>query len=629
MSTKRRHLAWSLLLLTLLGGQATGSPQETRKQIEGALETALSRIGRQAPDLAVRDVRFWRESEARLRKRGRLTCATPGETDPLRPTLVDRALRSPAQALWMGVDAAEGRLPKALDWIRPPTSDPAPISIEAFAAELRALDEAVMALLPKLPEVDHLPTWALAGVDSEQVKRARAAFDTLGQADLMPLARRALRLAAQARRVTAGKDGWPKQVLRTPTPLGDLVIGTLGDDVYEDDAWLLVDPGGNDSYGNNAGGTRKGAATAALIDLAGNDHYETEAPVSQGAALAGIGLLIDLSGDDTFVAGDIAQGAALLGIGILLDDAGADSYAADRYAQGAGMFGLGALLAGGSDNDHYLLQQLGQGLGRTSGYGVLRDEGGDDRYEAGNKYESMYSKWTGGRKVHWSFAQGCGLGMYCRYNEQTGDGGSLLVTREMFPGGVGLLHDDAGNDVYVGSMYAQGTAYFYGLGLCVDRRGNDSYTATWYGQGAAPHFAVGVLADGAGNDTYRGMHQVQGNGRDFSTGVLVDLSGDDSYTAEDRVQGCGDLRDGYGIFLDARGDDQYEATRPSARGWATADKPEQQPTPERPYADVGIFLDLGGKDRYAGKAHGRDRTTWIDKRTGRGVGLDLEAPTQR
>jgi hypothetical protein len=61
------------------------------------------------------------------------------------------------------------------------------------------------------------------------------------------------------------------------TPFGDMVIGSMGDDRYEDGALdrlcLLIEPGGNDFY------SLKIAASAEkplylLLDLAGDDIYQ-------------------------------------------------------------------------------------------------------------------------------------------------------------------------------------------------------------------------------------------------------------------------------------------------------------------------------------------------------------------
>jgi hypothetical protein len=311
---------------------------------------------------------------------------------------------------------------------------------------------------------------------------------------------------------------------------------------------------------------------------------------------------------------------------MLIDRSGHDRFTAARFAQGAAAFGLGLLENGGEEGDHYLLDMLGQGLGRTKGYGLLHDMGGDDRYVTTGKHDSYYSQWAPGRKLTWSFAQGCGFGFFCRYEEKVGEQDGLVV-REMLPGGVGALFDESGDDTYRGSMYAQGTGYFYGLGVLVDRAGNDTYTASWYGQAAAAHYAAGLLVDVSGDDVYLGFRQVQGNARDFSTAVFLDLAGNDRYSGESRLQGCGDVNDAWGIFADAAGDDRYEATQSSARGFATtalsdAEKTDDESADGSPWLDFGIFLDLGGTDTYVGPAGGADNTTWRQKSTGRGIGVD-------
>lgn len=138
---------------------------------------------------------------------------------------------------------------------------------------------------------------------------------------------------------------------------------------------LTVDLGGNDRYLNSAGGApfaldaESFSPIAVVVDVAGNDTFASTgflgkpfhpAPVYQFAppvlvgsgagAFGGVGILVDLDGDDTHVAtapvadegddvatreasGVIAQGAAMGGIGILVDHAGDDSYSAVAGAQ--------------------------------------------------------------------------------------------------------------------------------------------------------------------------------------------------------------------------------------------------------------------------------------------------------
>jgi hypothetical protein len=626
-----------LVLLSLASVVAEETP--LRSRIREEIARALAHVDLAPDDLVVRDERFWKKNEGRLREMGALVGDVPLPRDgsPLHSPLVRRVLRSPLAAVALGADLLEGRLPAELVGLasppdangeQPRPSDAAaslevPDLVRRLAVWLDGVEAEVRTALPEGGDDPRLAAWMLDSVPRGEVKAAREVLDRWQHVSTSSLARRIRAFAHGLRATPAGSD-WPVESPRACEWKGRrIVLGTAGNDVHEGDAWLIVDPGGSDIYRNNAGGTR-GFGTAALcLDLGGDDRYETDAPFSQGAARCGAGILIDLLGDDTYVGNTFCQAATVGGVGILADLAGRDSYTADRFAQSAAGLGT-AVLDDAAGNDVYRMEMGGQGFARTAATAVLRDAAGDDRYLGGTRYESMYSRWTGGRKVHWSWLQGCSLGFYLRFEEPRVDGTKGLVIREMFPGGVGVLVDERGDDEYVASMYGQGTAYFYGLGILVDRRGADRYVSTWYGQGAAPHFAVGILADGAGNDAYSGMHQVQGNGRDFSTGVLIDAAGNDRYVGEDRVQGCGDLRDGYGIFVDLSGDDRYEAGRRSARGFATMVKPADQPTETRPYHDVGLFLDLAGKDAYAGKARGADGTVWVQKAVRRGVGVDRE-----
>ena len=80
--------------------------------------------------------------------------------------------------------------------------------------------------------------------------------------------------------------------------------------------------------------------------------------------------------------------------------------------------------------------------------------------------------------------------------------GAAFGFRTRLAGGIGILRDDAGNDMYEAQMFAQGTGYYYGIGLAWDLAGDDQWRAVRYAQGNGVHEAVGVLRDEAGDDTY-------------------------------------------------------------------------------------------------------------------------------
>lgn len=96
-------------------------------------------------------------------------------------------------------------------------------------------------------------------------------------------------------------------------------------------------------------------------------------------------------------------------------------------------------------------------------------------------------------------------------------------------GGVALLSDGAGQDVYRASVYSQGAAIL-GVGILDDRGGDDIYRAAAQGQGTAM-FGLAVLRDAAGDDDYRGYTNVQGVGKPGGVGALIDGDGQDLYAA--------------------------------------------------------------------------------------------------
>jgi hypothetical protein len=347
-------------------------------------------------------------------------------------------------------------------------------------------------------------------------------------------------------------------LLDEPTPWGRVVIAGAGPNRHAQDALLLIDLGGDDEYMNNAGGTAgRLGTTAVAIDLGGNDRYRTTRGGAQGAGVLGVGVLVDVSGDDTYEGGSLAQGAGAFGVGILVDRAGNDRYAAGAMAQGAGGFGLG-FLADGAGNDQYRARTWAQAFGYVAGLGALLEAGGDDAYTlAGGPEDPRQAGHTQ------SFGQGMGLGL-----------------RPHAAGGIGFLMDMAGNDVYRGDFFAQGVGFWFALGGLADEAGDDRYVATRYAQGAGIHLGVGVLADGAGNDLYEAHGVAQGVGHDWGAGFLVDVAGDDRYAAVSLAQGAGSSN-GVGILADVRGRDSLAVPGSTVQGCGV---------PSRGYASVGLLL---------------------------------------
>ena len=409
------------------------------------------------------------------------------------------------------------------------------------------------------------------------------------------------------------------------TALGVIRILDAGGTDQLEPAFLTIDVGGNDIYrGRHAAPRDIDHPIALLIDLAGDDIYDGgDQPGALGCGLFGVGMLIDLDGNDRYRVHASGLGAAWHGTGVLLDCAGRDRYEVrERWGAGAAHAGIGLLVDLAGDDD-YVCGYQSQGLGSTYGAGVLIDATGNDSYLA--RDDGNISALYNGQSV--SMAQGVGYGR----RADLGDGHSLA-------GGFGVLVDGAGDDSYHATAWSQGAGYWWAVGLLEDLGGNDRYRNGKYSLGAAAHFAIGCQVDLEGNDRYNVGHraavnQFQGHARDGSIGISIDGGGDDAYLLKSHCGGSGDLAS-IGLFWDRAGRDRYDVDYPppaDPSGWN--DTPPLGTTtvyaPFRSFRDdldaYGIFLDTGGADTYVwpGGPAGNDHV-WHTRRgeRARGVGLD-------
>jgi len=372
---------------------------------------------------------------------------------------------------------------------------------------------------------------------------------------------------------------------------GLMVIGTPGRDFYplpgheDEPICFLLDPAGDDSYRD---GLVFSQDFSLLIDLAGNDHYELKRPASAFHSTFGVGFSYDLDGDDLYRTGDFSF-SSFMGINLHQDKRGDDIYHSGLFSQGAAMFGVSALIDH-SGNDSYQASVAAQGLGSTLGAGALIDLEGTDTYSLGGKYyhEPLMPL------DFITLGQGMGLGM-----------------RPHLAGGLGLLYDGAGNDRYLGGVYAQGSGYWYATGALIDRSGNDVYNAVYYPQGSGIHLACGFLVDHEGDDAYYSRHGPgQGAGHDWALGIMFDGGGNDAYSIEGG-NGLG-LTNSVGIFVDRSGNDRYERQNPQAYGSANF---------VRSAGGIGLFLDAGGEDSYPDSLKANNET-W--QQGTYGIGRDIE-----
>ncbi|MHC4470758.1 MAG: HEAT repeat domain-containing protein, partial [Planctomycetota bacterium] len=412
-------------------------------------------------------------------------------------------------------------------------------------------------------------------------------------------------MLALAKRVDRGKlvqaaieilRSLPEYIEDVDTKRRGVVVAGPEDDVHDltmSPPAILIDIGGNDRYISPASATPD-HPIAVVLDLGGDDIYGGGS-LTAGAGLLGVGILWDKGeGDDRYISGHLSQGCGLFGVGLLVDEGGADQYSMKDTGQGAGAFGIGLLLDLGEGNDLLHADFHGQGFASVGGFGLLRNEKGNEVYDAGGvhlHYPLFNDRFQ-------SLSQGFSIGM-----------------RPYASGGVGLLLDDQGNDRYACDIYGQGASYWFAYGGLVDRDGNDTYNLGQYGQGGGIHLAVGCLIDLAGQDLYYNMHGVgTGGAHDFAVGLLVDRAGDDYYAGSGGTMG-GALTNSFALLLDGGGNDGYSAVK--VRHAVGGGRPA------RGMGSIGLLLDLDGKDLHGTRA--MNGLSWSKESYGAGIDLP-EAP---
>lgn len=431
------------------------------------------------------------------------------------------------------------------------------------------------------------------------------ALDRLGQAldetDWAALVCVGLMAGEAVQTLVAGLRAWlarpDASALRwqADSPWGRLWLDTGShDDVHEvSDHLLLIDAGGNDVY--RFVEDSRARPLGVLIDLAGDDHYVSSAPgAGPAVALGGVQLLWDGGGHDRYEGADhaLSQAAAVLGVSWLVDESGDDVYEAALAAQAWALGGL-ALLLDGAGDDQYRALSMAQGSTQPMGAALLADLAGHDRYTLAAQPLRKPSSQLPERNL--SMGQGAAMGWWRR-----DDAGQ---TR---PGGLGILLDRAGDDVYEAQVFAQGAGYLRGTGLLIDGGGADRFNAAWYAMGAGAHQGVGLLLKrGQGADRYRLSHASGlGMAHDASLGVLLDEGGDDRYDAAELAYGAAH-DEGVGLFIDGGGADRLRLRGQRCRAFGAAVRPDGSGADEPPgqAPTQALFLRGPGRGVYALPPH--------------------------
>ena len=376
-------------------------------------------------------------------------------------------------------------------------------------------------------------------------------------------------------------------------------------EVYYADEWIAIGAEGSNSW--------TAPLPPLVIDMGGDDQYRGAVAVSRG----GLAVVLDLAGNDSYRCSESpGLASTVCGLSLLLDAEGNDEYVADDFALGAALGGL-ALLVDHAGDDRYEGDTFVEGAG-SMGLGVLIDSEGSDSYTA--CVNSQAFGHIGGMGL---LRDAAGNDVYLlrpryldviRYEDHyvTLGQGFAIGVRPDLSGGIGLLIDESGNDLYTSDIYGQGSAYWWSLGALVDRRGHDRYVSHQYAQGAGIHLAAGILLEGEGDDVYVSRGVSQGCGHDLGLGWLADDSGNDNYLCWDLSQAAGSAN-GTGVLTDLAGWDVYAARKSNVHGYGN---------PRRRTGSLGLFLEAGGPDGYLGTG-GAD-SLWRFSRRGFGLALNEE-----
>ena len=258
---------------------------------------------------------------------------------------------------------------------------------------------------------------------------------------------------------------------------------------------------------------------------------------------------------------------------------------------GEALGGLGILIDRNGD-DRYHAAMWAQGFGGPLGFGLLDDLQGKDHYYSGGLYLNSYLDDKNPTPGYEGWGQGVGSGL-----------------RAVANGGVGVILDGGGDDIYEYDYLSHGGGYWCGMGFARDFGGNDQRIGATrkaynggprtqrsfvrFSNGYGCHYALGFLFDDRGNDTYNGTIMSVGFAWDCAVGYLCDFGGNDRYSGN---EGNG-AQAGLGVLFDYSGDDQYLGYK---QGRASSGISYH----DLPYCggNFGFVIDYGGDDKYGSRA---------------------------
>jgi hypothetical protein len=409
---------------------------------------------------------------------------------------------------------------------------------------------------------------------------------------------------------------------RMATPAGTVCIAGTGSDTHGAEAGhdlLTLDLGGDDRWlRGGASGPGVAEGISVIVDVSGNDHYEQPAATAwcerleKGPRGGQPGFHQEKPDEHA-----PAFGAGISGYGLLADLAGDDRFTVPFGGLGCGLLGCGAMLdLSGNDTSRGDTGILGCAV---LGTGTAADLGGSDTCTVLHK------------SLGYGGLRGTGIAVNTggddRYTADTehvkyswfDDFGAQLSLSLGF--GYGRRAD-----------MSDGHSHAGGFGLFADTGGGrDSCQCGIFGLGCAYWYALGILYDDGGNDEYRSDSYALASPAHFGIGIVIDDGGDDIWRGKSS-RACGFGRDfSLGWFEDSAGNDIYLCNdaaygagnvnglgvcwdKAGSDTWVARSNSFGQPFMESEKTvrdfplNAGLFLDAAGTDRYLQLPEGT--STW-------------------
>ena len=325
-------------------------------------------------------------------------------------------------------------------------------------------------------------------------------------------------------------------VAKIQTPAGAIVIGGKEANTYDLDAMndvaLVLDLGGDNTY--YEGTTSLERPVLVTLNLGGGNQFSGEKTGIQAGNILGVSMICNLEGGNHYQASDLAQASTIGGVGLIVEHGGKNVYRGVRRVQAQAIAGIAMIVSHGGENDYHAAMWA-QAYGGPLGFALLDDIDGNDHYYVGGLYPNSYKPETPGY-------EGCGQGI----------GAGI---RQVANGGIGVLLNGGGHNIYEFDYLSHGGGYWCGLGFARDFGGYNQRLITrknFYGSprteasfqrfgcGWGCHYALGFCFDDRGHSTFEGSIMGSGMGWDCSVGALCVLGGNNSFEATNSLtQGCG------------------------------------------------------------------------------------------